>query len=120
MPSSGSISSPASGAIARAAVSASGAGGTSPSSARRKPSTSGIRRGSTVNAPSRSTSGAAFASALSAIPGIDACPLRPYTRNMNGELIFSAVEQRYSTLPPSSTRSPAPSLTEKSARTASG
>ena len=94
IPSSGSISSPASGAIARAAVSASGAGGTSPSSACRKPSTSGISRGSTENDPSRSTSGAAFASALSAIPGIDAWPLRPCTRSMNGELIFSAVEQR--------------------------
>ena len=37
---------------------------------------------------------AAFTSALSAIPGIDACPLRPRTRSTNGELIFSAVEAR--------------------------
>ena len=37
---------------------------------------------------------AAFTSALSAIPGIDACPERPRTRITNGALIFSAVEQR--------------------------
>ena len=40
------------------------------------------------------SSGAALTSALSAIEGIDACPLRPCTRSRNGELIFSAVEQR--------------------------
>ena len=38
-------------------------------------------------------SGAAFTSALSAIAGRDAWPLRPWTRIRNGELIFSAVEQ---------------------------
>jgi len=32
-------------------------------------------------------------SALSAIPGMEACPLRPRTRSKNGALIFSAVAQ---------------------------
>ena len=36
---------------------------------------------------------AAFTSALSAIPGIDACPERPCTRTLNGAVSFSAVEQ---------------------------
>ena len=43
------------------------------------------------NATSRSISGAAFTSALSAIAGIDAWPERPCTRRRNGALIFSAV-----------------------------
>ncbi len=45
-------------------------------------------------AASFSISGAAFTSALSAIPGIDACPLRPCTVIWKGELIFSAAAQR--------------------------
>ena len=47
-----------------------------------------------MNAPSRSISGAALTSALSAIAGIDACPLRPCTRSRNGDVIFSAVAHR--------------------------
>jgi hypothetical protein len=47
-----------------------------------------------LNSPRRSISFAALTSALSAIDGIDAWPLRPRTRNTNGELIFSAVEAR--------------------------
>jgi hypothetical protein len=47
-----------------------------------------------LNSPRRSISLAALTSALSAIDGIDACPLRPATRSTNGELIFSAVDAR--------------------------
>ena len=42
----------------------------------------------------RSISGAAFTSALSAIPGTEAWPARPCTISRNGALIFSAGEQR--------------------------
>ena len=91
---SGSISSAAVGETARAAASASPAAGTSPSTTWRKPSTSGISVGSALNAPSRAISGAALTRALSAIAGIEPWPLRPCTRSRNGELSFSAVEQR--------------------------
>ena len=93
MPSSGSISSPASGATARAAASASAGAGTAE---QHVAGTLDLRDQLRLdaNSPSRATSGAAFTSALSAIAGIDACPLRPCTRRRNGELIFSAVEQR--------------------------
>ena len=94
IPSNGSISSPASGETAVAAASASAGAGTEPSAAWKNASTSGTSCGSTVKRPSRSISGAALTSALSAIDGIDACPLRPSTRSRNGEVIFSAVAQR--------------------------
>ena len=99
MPSIGSTSSAASGDNARAAASASPAAGTVPVTASKNPATSGISCGSTRCSPSRATRGAALTSALSAIDGIEACPLRPCTRSTNGELIFSAVEQRYSRPP---------------------
>ncbi len=56
--------------------------------------TSGSRLGSSSARPSRSMSGAAFTSALSAMPGIEAWPLRPKTRTTNGAVIFSATPQR--------------------------
>ena len=46
------------------------------------------------SSPSRSMSRAALTSALSAIAGIDPCPLRPWTRRTNGELRFSADASR--------------------------
>ena len=70
------------------------AGGRSPSTASRKPPTSGPIAGSGRYAASASISGAALTSALSAIPGIDAWPLRPCTRSRNGAVIFSALAQR--------------------------
>ena len=94
IPSSGSISSPASGETAVAAASASAGGRHRAERRLKNASTSGISCGSIVNAPSRSMSGAALTSALSAIAGIDACPLRPCTRSRNGDVIFSAVAQR--------------------------
>ena len=45
------------------------------------------------------------------MPGIDAWPLRPCTRTMNGADIFSAVAHRYTGVPPMTRRSPPPSLT---------
>ena len=95
IPSSGSISSAASGEIERATLERVArrrqlAG----DDAARNASVSGPSCGSAWYSPSRSTSGAALTSALSAIAGIDACPLRPCTRNRNGALIFSAVAQR--------------------------
>src|SRR6187200_2238927 len=48
--------------------------------------TSGSRRGSGENSPSSSMSRAAFTRALSAIPGIEAWPLRPCTRRRNAQL----------------------------------
>jgi len=57
------------------------------------------------NDASRSISGAALTSALSAIAGIDACPLRPLHQDAEtAAVIFSAVAQRYSVRPASSTR----------------
>ena len=93
-PRSGSTSSPASGWTPRATPSASSAPTSRPTSSRRKAATSGSRRGSGRNSARRRISAAALTSALSAIPGIEACPLRPCTRRWNGELIFSAAEQR--------------------------
>jgi hypothetical protein len=61
---------------------------------RRKASASGSVRVLGLYSASRWMSLAARTSALSAIPGIDACPLRPCTRRTNGELIFSAVPHR--------------------------
>ena len=58
------------------------------------PATSGSNRGSGRYSASRSINLDAFTSALSEMPGIEACPLRPWTRSRNGELIFSAAEQR--------------------------
>ena len=60
----------------------------------RSASTSGPSSGSARNPPSRSISGAALTSALSAIPGIEPWPLRPRTVIVNGADIFSAVEQK--------------------------
>ena len=92
--SSGSISSAASGWTRRATSSASSAPTSRPTSSCMKASTSGSIRGCGRNAAARSTSGTILTSALSAMLGIDACPLRPRTRSRNGELIFSATEQR--------------------------
>ena len=95
IPSSGSTISAATGSIARAAASASlGRRHRVGRRASRNPSVSGISTGSGANAPSRSISRAALTSALSAIPGIEPWPLRPWTRRTNGELRFSADEQR--------------------------
>jgi hypothetical protein len=52
-----------------------------------------MRVGSGSYSPSAWMYRAALTSALSAIPGIEACPLRPLTRRTNGEDIFSAVAQ---------------------------
>jgi hypothetical protein len=93
VPRSGSTMSPASGWTALATLTASIGRGTSPQTACRKAATSGPTSGSSRNTPSRSTIGAAFTSALSAIPGRDAWPLRPWMVIRNGALIFSAVEQ---------------------------
>ena len=71
----------------------SGDAGRSPVTASSSATTSGVRCCSGTYSPSAVMSGAAFTSALSAIPGIDACPLRPRTRRRNGALIFSATEQ---------------------------
>ena len=91
---SGSTSSPSSGPAARASSSASPAeAGVRPVTVRIIASTSGISRRSGSYAPSFSIKGAAFTSALSAMPGIEACPLRPRTRSRNGALIFSDTEQ---------------------------
>ena len=93
--SSGSTSAPAS-------------GWTSPGAARPPPPPAAPRRAAARAAPRsrascRARAGtrraarsarAAFTSALSAIPGIDAWPLRPCTRSLNGALIFSADAQR--------------------------
>ena len=53
-----------------------------------------LQLGSGRYADSRSISRAALTSALSAIDGSDAWPLRPWTRRTNGEVIFSAVAHR--------------------------
>src|SRR5947199_253331 len=68
--------------------------GDSPVTSRSSASTSGISCRSGRNAPIFSISGAAFTSALSAMPGMDAWPLRPRTRRRNGALCFSAGEQK--------------------------
>jgi hypothetical protein len=60
------------------------------SSARRNAATSGSTTCGGRYAASRSISGAALTSALSAMPGMDACPDRPRTRMRNGADIFSA------------------------------
>ena len=92
--SSASIIPAAAGSTFRAAASASSAGGVDPHTAARNASTSGMSCGSGANSASRSISAAALTSALSAIDGSDACPLRPCTRRTKGELIFSAAAQR--------------------------
>ena len=92
--SSGSIVSTASWSTAASRSSTSSGAGCSPSTASRKPATSGPIDGSGRYAASFSISGAALTSALSAIPGIEAWPLRPCTVTRNGELIFSAAAQR--------------------------
>ena len=95
IPRSGSTSSTAIGSTIRAASSTwFASSGGAPTAASKSADTSGSSRGSGLNSPRRSISFAALTSALSAIDGIDACPLRPRTRSMNGELIFSAVEAR--------------------------
>ena len=69
----GSTSSASRGATARARSSASaGDVGRSPVTVSSKASTSGIRCSSGLYVPSAAISGAAFTSALSAMPGIDA------------------------------------------------
>ena len=79
--------------IARACSSATrGDAGRSPVTASSSASTSGVRCCSGTYSPRAVINGAAFTSALSAIPGIDACPLRPCTRRRKGALIFSATE----------------------------
>jgi len=70
------------------------AGASPPVSVRTSTSISGSSLGIGLYAPSRSISGAALTSALSAMPGIEAWPLRPRTMSLNGEDIFSAVAQR--------------------------
>jgi hypothetical protein len=65
-------------------------GGTDPTTAERKASTSGPSCGSGRKAAIRSIRRAALTSALSAMPGIEACPDRPRTRSRNGAVIFSA------------------------------
>ena len=95
IPTSGSTSSAASGSTARATSSTcSASSGGAPVTASNSAATSGSSRGSGENSPNRSIRAAALTSALSAIPGIDAWPLRPRTRRWNGELIFSATESR--------------------------
>ena len=91
--SSGSTISAAIGSTAAARESASPAPGTSPVTASRNAATSGSSRGATCSSPSRWMSTAALTSALSAMRGIDACPLRPWTRRVNGDVIFSATPQ---------------------------
>ena len=88
--SSGSRISAAAGSTARAASSASAAGGTEPTTAARKPSVSGPSCGSSRYAAARSMSAAALTSALSAMPGSAAWPLRPCTSRRNGDDAFSA------------------------------
>ena len=92
--SSGSIVSTASRSTSASLTSTSSGRGCSPSTASRKPATSGPIEGSGRYAASLSISGAALTSALSAIPGSDAWPLRPCTVIRIGALIFSAVAQR--------------------------
>ena len=93
-PTSASSSSPNIGCSSPARSSACSIGGTSPVTARKNASVSGVCCGGCRYAPSRSTSGAALSSALSAMLGTDPCPARPRTRIVNGALIFSAVETR--------------------------
>ena len=69
-------------------------GGTEPQTASRNAATSGISCRLGLERRMRSISPAALTSALSAIEGSDAWPLRPWTRRTKGELIFSAVAQR--------------------------
>ena len=85
----GSTTSAAAGATLRVRSTASVAGGTSPSTTPRNSSSSGPSCGSGRNAASRSISRAALTSALSAMPGIEACPERPRTSNRKGAVIFS-------------------------------
>ena len=92
--SSGSTSAPSSGCTSFARAIASSGGGASPRTASRKPRASGISSFGGSNSASAVTYLAAFTSALSAMPGIDACPLRPCTRSRNGADIFSAVAHR--------------------------
>ena len=60
----------------------------------RKASASGRARLFGLYSAIRPIRRAARTSALSAIPGIEACPLRPWTCRTKGELIFSAVAHR--------------------------
>ena len=92
--SSGSTSVRAIGCTASARAAASSTGGTSPRIASSSASVSGRCRRRGRYTASCSTIRAAFTSALSAIDGIEAWPLRPRTRSRNGALIFSAVAQR--------------------------
>ena len=89
--SSGSISSAAVRCSAAALATTSPAEGTSPSTVRRNASTSGWICGSGSYAAIRSIRRAALTSALSAIPGIEAWPERPWTWISNGAVSFSAV-----------------------------
>ncbi len=119
VPSIGSTIARTSGGSSATLAASASASGTLPS-ARKKACVSGVRRGGGTKSARCSTRRAARTSALSAIPGIDACPLRPWTRSRKGALIFSAVEQRKTGLPSTSTQSPPPSFTQKSVRTVSG
>ena len=93
--SSGSTISASNGATPRACSSTpAGDVGRTPITVSSSASTSGMSCCSGSYAPSASISGAAFTRALSAMPGIDAWPLRPCTRNLKGALIFSDTEHR--------------------------
>jgi hypothetical protein len=67
--------------------------GASPVTASSSAVTSGVSRRAGTKSPSFVISAAALTRALSAMPGMDAWPLRPRTRKRNGALIFSATEQ---------------------------
>ena len=83
--SNGSTTSAKNSPIPRACSSAAcGVAGRTPVTVSSSASTSGVSRCSGTYSPSAVINGAAFTSALSAIPGIDAWPLRPWTRSRNG------------------------------------
>ena len=93
MPRIGSTVARSSGGRLRTVRSSSRGAGTRPR-AEKSASVSGIRRGGWRISATRWMSRAARTSALSAIPGMEAWPLRPCTRSLKGALIFSAVEHR--------------------------
>ena len=90
----GSIIAPSGGSSRSSSSPSESSAGVRPVTAAKNASVSGMSRREGRKSASRSTSRAAFTSALSASSGAEACPARPRTRSRKGDERFSAIAQR--------------------------